>query len=161
MLGILIISHGNLPEALISSAQILVGYLQKVKGVSIWPHDGKAEIQERIQKDLADVDDGDGVIILTDLLGGTPTNLSLSFLHRENVQVVTGVNIPMLLALASYRQKKSLEEIGPLVKKAGRRSITLFKNIGRSEKREKWKKWYSRLREKGLAGRKRISPAQE
>jgi len=72
MVGILIVSHGNLAEALISSVQILVGNLQNVRGVSIWPQDGKEEIQDRIEREIAEVDAGDGVIILTDLLGGTP-----------------------------------------------------------------------------------------
>jgi len=86
---------------------------------------------------MAEVDDGDGVVILADVLGGTPTNLSLSFLKEEKVEVVTGVNMPMLLTLSSYRKGKSLREIGKLVKKSGRRSIVLAKEVlglGRKEK---------------------------
>ncbi len=79
MVGILIVSHGHLAEALISSAEILVGRMEKIKAVSIWPGDNKEEIQERIEKEIKEIDNGEGVIILTDLLGGTPTNLSLSF----------------------------------------------------------------------------------
>jgi len=145
MVGILIVSHGNLAEALISSVQILVGNLPNVRGVSIWPQDGKEEIQDRMKKQMAEVDDGEGIIILTDLLGGTPTNLSLPFLNDERVVVVTGVNIPMLLALSSYQKEKSLEEIGGLVKKAGQRSITLAQNAGGAERRKKWMKWYARF----------------
>jgi PTS system mannose-specific IIA component len=131
VVGILIVSHGNLAEALISSVQILVGNLTKVRAISIRPEEAKEEIMLRIRKHLAEVDEGQGVVILTDLLGGTPTNLSLSFLKGENILVVTGVNIPMLLTLASYRQEKSLEQIGRLVKKSGRRSIKLIKTLGR------------------------------
>ena len=145
MIGILIVSHGNLAEALISSAEILIGSLPKVRGVSIWPQDKKEEIQERIEREIAEVDSGEGVIILTDLLGGTPTNLSLSFLDEKRVAVVTGVNIPMLLALFSYQKEKSLEEIGRLVKKAGQRSITLAQNAGVAERRKKWMRWYARF----------------
>jgi PTS system mannose-specific IIA component len=145
MVGILIVSHGNLAEALISSVQILVGNLQNVRGVSIWPQEGKEEIQDRIEREIAEVDGGDGVIILTDLLGGTPTNLSLSFLHEERVAVVTGVNIPMLLALFSYQKEKSLEEIGRLVKKAGRKSITLALTGKNQEMSQKWMRWYPRF----------------
>lgn len=93
----------------------------------------------------ADLDDGDGIIILPDLLGGTPTNLSPSFLTEEYIAVVTGVNISMLLTLSSYRREKSLEQIGVLVKKAGRRSITLAKNVGGIERKEKWIRWYARF----------------
>jgi len=134
MVGILIVSHGRLAEALISSVQSLVGNLQRIKGVSIWPKDREKEIKDRIQKNMAEVDSGDGVVILTDVMGGTPTNLSLSFLEDEKVEVVTGVNMPMLLTLSSYRKGKTLEELGKLVKKSGRRSITLAKGLLRAKR---------------------------
>lgn len=76
---------------------------------------------------MKEVDDGDGVLILTDILGGTPTNLCLSFLKEKAVAVVTGVNVPMLLTLSSYQKGRSLEEICSLVKRSGRRSIILVK----------------------------------
>ncbi len=129
MIGILVVSHGRLAEALISSVQFLVGNLKRIRGISIWPRDKKEEIQDRIQKGIHEVDEGDGVVILTDLLGGTPTNLSLSIPGNKNVEVVTGVNLPMLLTLASYRSGKSLGEIGKLVKKSGRRSIILARRV--------------------------------
>jgi PTS system mannose-specific IIA component len=129
MVGILIVSHGRLAEALITSVQFLVGSLQKIRGVSIWPKDKGKEVRDRIQREIKEVDDGDGVVILTDVLGGTPTNLSISFLEKEKVEVVTGVNMPMLLTLSSYRKGRSLREIGKLVKKSGRRSIILAREI--------------------------------
>lgn len=129
MVGILIVSHGRLAEALIFSVQSLVGNLQRIKGVSIWPKDREKDIRDRIQKEIKEVDDGQGVVILTDILGGTPTNLSLSFLKDEKIEVVTGVNMPMLLTLSSYRKGRSLRELGKLVKKSGRRSIILAKEV--------------------------------
>jgi PTS system mannose-specific IIA component len=129
LVGVLIVSHGKLAEALIVSVQFLVGNLQKVKGVSIGPKDREEEIKDRIQEKITEVDDGDGVVILTDLLRGTPTNLCLSFLERERVEVVTGANVPMLLTLLSYRKGRSLEEISKLTKKSGRRSIVLAKSV--------------------------------
>lgn len=129
MVGILIVSHGRLAEALISSVQFLVGNLQKIRGISIWPKDKGKEVRDQIQREIKEVDDGDGVVILTDVMGGTPTNLSLSFLEDEKVEVVTGVNLPMLLTLSSYRKGRSLREIGKLVKKSGRRSIVLAKAL--------------------------------
>ncbi len=129
MIGILVISHGRLAEAIISSVQFLVGHLEKVKGISIWPKDRKEEIRDRIQKGIQEVDEGEGVIILTDLLGGTPTTLSLSVLENKNIEVVTGVNMPMLLTLSSYRRGRSLREICRLTKKSGRRSIILAKKL--------------------------------
>ncbi len=146
MVGVLIVSHGHLAEALISSAEILVGPMEKIKAVSIWPGDKKEEIEKRIEKEIKEIDNGKGVIILTDLLGGTSTNLSLSFLHDGRAAIVTGVNVPMLLALASYQKEKPLEEIARLVKKAGQRSITLAHIMGVPEKRKKWIRWYSFIR---------------
>jgi PTS system mannose-specific IIA component len=134
MVGIIVVSHGRLAEALVSSVQFLVGNLKRVKGVSIWPRDRKEEVMDRIQKGMREVDDGDGVVILTDILGGTPTNISLSFLEKERVEVVTGVNMPMLLTLSSYRTGKPLREIGKLVKKSGRRGIILAKELLRSRR---------------------------
>jgi mannose PTS system EIIA component len=137
MVGVLIVSHGKLAEALISSVQSITGNLQKIMGVSIWPMERKEEVKERINRKVAEADDGDGVVILTDILGGTPTNLTLSFLNDEKVEVVTGVNMPMLLTLTSYRKGKSLREISDLVKKSGRRSIILAKALAkvRTEKK--------------------------
>ncbi len=129
MVGILIVSHGRLADALISSVQSLIGNLEKIRGVSIWSKDREEEVKDRIQKKMTEVDDGDGVVILTDILGGTPTNLSLSFLENKKVEVVTGVNMPMLLTLASYRKGKTLREISSLVKESGRRSIVLAREI--------------------------------
>ena len=129
MVGILIVSHGDLSEAFISSIQSLVGGLQKIRGVSIWPKDREKEVGGRLQKKMAEVNEGDGVVILTDVLGGTPTHLTLSFLADEKVEIVTGVNLPMLLTLLSYRKGRSLKEISKLVKKSGRRSIISAKEI--------------------------------
>jgi PTS system mannose-specific IIA component len=127
MVGVLIISHGALAEALISEVQLLIGKLQRVKGVSVRSKESEEEARDRIRERMAEVNEGDGVLILTDIMGGTPTNLSLSLLKDDRVGVVTGVNVPMLLALSSYRKGRSLEEICSLVKKSGRRSIILIK----------------------------------
>jgi PTS system mannose-specific IIA component len=129
MVGILIVSHGRLADALISSVQSLVGNLEKIRGVPIWSKDREEEVKVRIQKGMKEVDDGEGVVILTDILVGASTNLRLSFLDDEKVEVVTGVNLPMLLTLSSYREGRSLKEVGKLVKKSGRRSIILAKDV--------------------------------
>ena len=140
MVGILIVSHGKLAEALVSSVQFLVGNLKKIRRVSIWPRDSEETIRRRIQRKIAQVDEGDGVLILTDILGGRPANLSCSFLEKDRTEVVTGVNIPMLVTLSSYRSGMSLEDISRLVKKSGRRSIVLAKGVlgwkGKAEAKE-------------------------
>lgn len=129
MVGILVVSHGKLADALISSVQMLVGRVHRVQSIAIWPEDKPQEIERLIEKGIREVDDGEGVVILTDILGGTPTNLSLSVPKDKKVEVVTGVNLPMLLTLWSHRGRKPLREIGRLAKKAGRRSIILAKGM--------------------------------
>ena len=129
MVGVLVVSHGGLAKALISALQFLVGKQEKIRAVSIWPKDREKEIKDSIRKEIVEVNDGDGVVILTDVLGGTATNLSLSFLENDKVELVTGVNMPMLLTLSSYRKGRSIREIGKLVKKSGRRSIILAKQL--------------------------------
>jgi len=129
MVGVLVISHGPLAKAMISSAEILVGKLPRVKGISIWPKENPRGVEERIRSRMREVQDGDGVMILTDLLGGTPTNLSLSFSEKEKTEVITGVNMPMLLTLASHRRETSLEKISRLVRRAGRSSIKMAHKI--------------------------------
>ena len=129
MVGILIVSYGRLAEALISSVRFLVGNIKQIRRVSIWPTDNEKRIRNRIQRRILEVDEGDGVLVLTDILGATSTNLSLSFLERHRVEVITGVNIPMLVTISSYREGRSLEEISRLVKKSGRRSIVLAKGL--------------------------------
>ena len=129
MVGILIVSHGRLAEALISTVQSLVGDLKRIRAISISPKDSVEEIRSHIQENMEELNDGNGVVILTDILGGTPTNLSLSFLEEEKVEVVTGVNLPMLLTLASDRNGRSSKEIGWRAKESGRRSIILVKEV--------------------------------
>jgi PTS system mannose-specific IIA component len=129
VVGIVIVSHGKLADALILSAQNLVGPLERVEAVSVWPEDGEKRIETKIQEKGVEVDDGDGVVILTDILGGTPTNVSLPLLEKGKVEIVTGVNMPMILTLSSYRSGRSLREIGKMLKKSGRRSITVAKEL--------------------------------
>ena len=129
MVGILIVSYGRLAEALISSVRFLVGNIKQIRRVSIWPTDNEKRIRNRIQRRILEVDEGDGVLVLTDILGATSTNLSLLFLERYRVEVITGVNIPMLVTISSCREGRSLEEISRLVKKSGRRSIVLAKGL--------------------------------
>jgi PTS system mannose-specific IIA component len=129
MVGILVVSYGGLARTLISSVRRLGGNVKKMSYISIWPRDIEERVRKRIRRRLAELEEGDGVLVLTDILGGTPANISLSLLANYRMQVVTGVNVPMLLTLSSYRMGRSLEEIGRLVKKSGRRSIILARDF--------------------------------
>jgi mannose PTS system EIIA component len=125
MIGILVVAHGGFAHALVSSVQFIVGKLRKTRCVSIRRRDTEVQIKRRIEKEISELEEGDGVLVLTDIFGGTPTNLSTTFLGKQNVEVVTGVNIPMLLTVSSYRSNKSLDEISKMVKEAGQKSIIL------------------------------------
>jgi len=135
MVGILIITHGDLAEALISTAELIIGNLKMTRGISIWPQESREEVKDRIQSEMTKVNNGDGVVILTDIFGGTPTNQSLPLVKPEKVGVVTGVNISMLLAISCYREGKPVKEVCSLAKKAGRRSIVSVSEI---QVRGKW-----------------------
>ncbi len=129
MVGVLVICHGNLGQELVKTAEIIVGKLDQCLAISMNPKHTIEELKEIVGSHLKKVDDGDGVLILTDLFGGTPSNISLSFLQEGKVEVISGLNLPMLIKLASIRRDKSLEEIAPVIKEYGRRNISLASEL--------------------------------
>jgi PTS system mannose-specific IIA component len=129
MVGILVVTHRRLAEELIATAELIVGKINGCVGLSLDPDLPVDDLRRQIDEAMAEVNDGDGVIVLTDMFGGTPSNLSLSFLNQERVEVVTGVNLPMLLKLAHSREKPRVDELARLIKDHGRRSISLASEI--------------------------------
>lgn len=102
MIGVVVCTHGALAEALVSTAHLVVGEYPALRAVALTPGDSMEDTLARLRAALAEVDDGSGVLILCDMFGGTPSNLSLSFLG-DSVEVVTGANLPMLLKLYTSR----------------------------------------------------------
>jgi PTS system mannose-specific IIA component len=133
MIGIVIVTHCNLGQELIRSAEFIVGGLGQAKAVSLNPEDQVEALHGKIAKAIEEVDIGDGVILLTDMFGGTPSNISLTFLADEKVEVVTGANLPMLIDLASKREGKSLNQVAREIKDYGLRSIALAGEILKKE----------------------------
>jgi len=133
MIGIVIVTHCNLGQELIRSAEFIVGRLGHTRAVSLNPEDQVEALRGRIVKAIEEVDAGDGVILLTDMFGGTPSNISLSFLTEGKVEVVTGANLPMLVGLASKREGKSLTQVAREIKEYGLRSIALAGEILKRE----------------------------
>ncbi|HEC31037.1 MAG: hypothetical protein DRG59_00285 [Deltaproteobacteria bacterium] len=129
MVGILVICHSNLAQELVSTAELIVGKLDQCLAISMDTKHTIEELKEIVASHLKRVDDGDGVLILTDLFGGTPSNISISFLQKGKVEVISGVNLPMLIKLASTRKGKSLEEIAPIIKEYGQRNISLASEL--------------------------------
>jgi PTS system mannose-specific IIA component len=122
MIGVVVATHGKLAEEMIRTAEAVVGKLEGVAGVSVvaTAPDVRGEIEQAIRS----VDGGEGVLLLTDLLGGSPTNLCLSFLAERRVEVVTGINLPMLLKLGVLRAEgKPIQQLAHDLAEAGQKSI--------------------------------------
>jgi PTS system mannose-specific IIA component len=133
MIGIVIVTHCNLGLELIRSAEFIVGKLSKAKAVSLNPEDQVEALRGKISEAIEKTDSGNGVILLTDMFGGTPANISLSFLAEGKVEVVTGANLPMLIGLASRREGKPLNQVAREIKDYGLRSIALAGEILKKE----------------------------
>ena len=133
MIGLLIISHCDLGREFLNAAELILGRLEAADAISITQTTESEEVLKQISKKLKALDRGDGVLVLTDMFGGTPSNLSLSFLEEERVEVLTGVNLPMVVAVAQDRARLSLSELGEKAQQAGRRSIALAGKLLKSE----------------------------
>ncbi|UCG20100.1 MAG: PTS sugar transporter subunit IIA [Deltaproteobacteria bacterium] len=129
MVGMLVITHQRLAEEFIATAELIVGKIENCVGLSLDPDLPVNDLRRQIDEAMDRVNDGDGVIVLTDMFGGTPSNLSLSFLNEEGIEVVTGVNLPMLLKLAQSREGHKVDELARIIKDYGRRSISLASEI--------------------------------
>jgi PTS system mannose-specific IIA component len=130
MIGIVIVTHGNLGHELIKAAEMIKGDVRGIIPISLDAKTGMEDIKKELTAAIKKADSGEGVLIMTDLFGGTPSNISLSFLKEKQVEVVTGVNLPMLLKISDIREEnKKLTEFANLVKVYGRKNIYLASEI--------------------------------
>ena len=129
MIGLLIITHSRLAKELLEAATFIIGSVEAAECISIETQKDSKKLRNIIQNKLKSLDQGDGVLILVDMFGGTPSNLALSFLQKDSAEVVTGVNLPMVLAIAHNRKGKSLAEVADIAKSAGQRSISLASEL--------------------------------
>jgi mannose PTS system EIIA component len=125
MIGALVVSHGQLAQELLAAAEMIVGEISHIEAVSIGWHDDVNDARTEIQKRIADVGGGSGVLILTDMFGGTPSNIAFSFHEPGKVDIVTGVNLPMIIRIASQKEGETLESLAPSVCEQGRTSIAM------------------------------------
>src|SRR5271165_1031716 len=123
MIGLIVVTHGNLAREFVAALEHVVGQQQQVIPISIFPNDNMEERRNAILEAAKAVDKGDGVIILTDMFGGTPSNLSISVMESGVVEVIAGVNLPMLVKLARVREEIPLAEALKLAQEAGRKYI--------------------------------------
>jgi PTS system mannose-specific IIA component len=129
MIGILIVTHKELAEALMSIYDMILGPREGIGAVSLDPNAPPEASRSQIQRALAQINNGSGVIILTDMLGGTPSNLTLPFLEDGKVEVITGVNLPMLMKLSQIREQKDLQEAAAALKQSGQKGITVASEV--------------------------------
>jgi PTS system mannose-specific IIA component len=125
MIGFVVISHGRLASELLRAAEIIVGPLDGSAAVDISPEMGMDEIHGAIDEAIRATDRGSGVVLLTDMFGGTPSNVGLSYLGTGTVEVVTGVNLPMLLKIPSVRQSADVPALARQLLECGRESISI------------------------------------
>ena len=129
MVGILVVAHYNLGIELVTATEMMSGKIDSISVVSIDPTRNAETLRKEISAAIKKLDRGDGVLIITDMFGGTPSNLSLSFLEEGKVEVLTGVNLPMLIRLAAYRNNKTLVELAADLKDFGQKAINLAGEI--------------------------------
>jgi len=130
MIGIVLVTHGRLAEELRAAALTIQPDISAMVSVALeWNQTGE-DARDRIGKGLREADQGEGAVILTDMFGGTPTNLTLSFLERDRVEIVTGVNLPMVLkAAALQKSARSVAEMARLTRDRGQRSISVASDL--------------------------------
>lgn len=129
MIGVVVVTHGQLAAELVSAAETIVGDLPHVKAVSIGWHENVQDAREEIAAAIAAVAGPEGVLIATDMFGGTPANLGITFLEPGKVEVVTGVNLPMLIKLAGLRDTSSLLDAARQIREHGRTAIWVASDL--------------------------------
>jgi len=123
MIGIVVVTHGQLATELVNAAETIVGDLPQFAAVSIGWHEDVQDARDDIQSAIGRVKGGAGVLILTDMFGGTPCNLAMTFLAKDQIEVVTGVNLPMLIKAASLRDAAALVDVARQLSEHGRSAI--------------------------------------
>lgn len=125
MIGVVVVAHGQLAQELLRTTETIVGPLENFAAVSVNAERDPERERQAIEEAIRRVDRGDGVLLLTDLFGGTPSNICLSFLKEMNIEVVSGVNLPMLIKLPFFIDNNSLQEAAGLAMEYGKRNISV------------------------------------
>ena len=129
MIGLVLVTHGRLAFEFVTAMEHVVGPQKKIVAIGIGPHDDMEDRRQQIADLVAEVDSGDGLIILTDLFGGTPSNLAISLLERGKIEVIAGVNLPMLIRLDGTRKVMKIQDAVTAAKDAGKKYISVASEI--------------------------------
>ena len=129
MIGMVLVTHGRLADEFVAAMEHVVGAQPQVATVCIGPEDDMEQRRAEIMDKVSAVDGGRGVVLLTDMFGGTPSNLAISILDRANVEVIAGINLPMLIKLAGMREGHSLQSAVTAAQEAGRKYINVASQL--------------------------------
>ncbi len=129
MIGLVLVTHGRLADEFLAAIEHVVGPQENIATVCIGPDDDMEQRREDILKSISAAEQGSGVILLTDMFGGTPSNLAISVIDKANVEVIAGVNLPMLIKLASVRKTEPLAKAAASAQKAGRKYINIASQL--------------------------------
>lgn len=129
MIGMVLVTHGRLAVEFIAALEHVVGKQEQVAAVCIGPDDDMEQRRQEILDKVAAVDGGSGVVVLTDMFGGTPSNLAISIIDKARIEVIAGVNLPMLIKLASVRGTESLAKAVESAQEAGRKYINVASKL--------------------------------
>lgn len=129
MIGMVLVTHGHLATEFRSALEHVVGPQRQIATITIGPEDDMDNRRQDILDAVASVDSGDGVVVLTDMFGGTPSNLAISVMNGAKVDVIAGINLPMLIKLASVRESETLERAVVRAQEAGRKYISVASRI--------------------------------
>ena len=134
MIGVVVVTHGQLATELVNSTEMIVGDLPRFAAVSIGWHEDTHDARAALEQAIARVDQGKGVLVLTDMFGGTPSNLAMTFLGENKVEVITGVNLPMLIKLAGLIEQADLLGVAREMREHGKNAIWVASDLLRGEK---------------------------
>ena len=134
MIGVVLVTHGRLAAEFIAALEHVVGPQRNMRGVCIGPDDDMEQRRKDILDAVAEVDEGEGTVLLTDMFGGTPSNLAISVMNNAKVEVIAGVNLPMLIKLASARTGNSLSVAANAAQQAGRQYINIASGLLKDQK---------------------------
>jgi mannose PTS system EIIA component len=129
MIGLVLVTHGRLAQEFVTAMEHVVGPQGAIEPICIGPEDDMEARREDIAGAIAKVDDGSGVIILTDLFGGTPSNLAISLMKSEKIEVIAGINLPMLIRLDGARKTMHIKAAAAAAREAGRKYISVASEI--------------------------------
>jgi mannose PTS system EIIA component len=129
MIGMVLVTHGRLADEFISALEHVVGPQRNIAAVCIGPDDDMEQRRREIIEQVARVEQGSGVVVLTDMFGGTPSNLAISIMDRAKIEVIAGVNLPMLIKLASVRNTEKLADAVTAAREAGRKYINVASQL--------------------------------